>query len=131
LNQLSGYIPELAIASAFARKCDVELGGIEGPDFYVNSISVEVSRLTHSKNPQEIRRKLVRKVAKERRQGEIVAIDVTNTSLGISMWSKHHRYDIHKAIEAALRLAKLGKRATIAFTYQPNTLEPIGITLEL
>jgi len=50
LNQLSGHIPKLAIAGVFAEKCDVELRGIKGPDFYANGISVEVSKLTYSKN---------------------------------------------------------------------------------
>lgn len=127
---------ELSIASSLLQSFDVELGGYEGPDFYVDGLGVEVSTITipHHLDWIEVYKKIRRKAQDELKKHnnvKVIAIDVTSTPLGPYMWGFRSSRPfkvraLPEVMKEAVKLAK--KRATpvILYTHETNTTKPVG-----
>jgi hypothetical protein len=136
LEYLATLASELSIASSLLQSFDVELGGYEGPDFYVDGLGVEVSTITipHHLDWIEVYKKIRRKAQDELKKHnnvKVIAIDVTSTPLGPYMWGFRSSRPfkvraLPEVMKEAVKLAK--KRATpvILYTHEANTTKPVG-----
>jgi len=106
------------------------MSGGKGPDFLADGLAVEVSKpiSSYNQNLDKLRSKIWDLVGNEFKQGDIVALDITQTRLGPQWWgfTDPQSLDIRKSIEKALNYARRGERSFILYTFKPNTFYALG-----
>lgn len=131
IERVSKWIPEYAIARPFAHLCKkVIMRGGKGSDILADGIGVEVSKpiSSYDQNLDKLQSKIWNLVGNEFKQGDIVALDITQTRLGPQWWgfTDPQSLDIKKSIEKALNYARRGDRSFILYTFKPNTFHALG-----
>ncbi len=131
VERISKWISEYAIARPFAHSCKkVIMRGVRGSDFLADGIGVEVSKpiSSYDQNLEKLQSKIWNLVGNEFKQGDIVALDITQTRLGPQWWgfTDPQSLDIRKSIEKAVNYARRGDRSFILYTFKPNTFYALG-----
>jgi hypothetical protein len=136
LEYLAALASELSIASSLLSSFDVELGGYEGPDLYVDGLGVEVSTITipYHLNWIEVYKRIKRKAQDELKKHnnvKVIAIDVTSTPLGPYMWGFRSSCPfkaraLPEVMKEAVKLAKKCATPVILYTHEANTTKPVG-----
>lgn len=131
VERISKWISEYAIARPFVHSCKkVIMRGVKGSDFLADGIEVEVSKPISSdyQNLDKLQSKIWNLVGNEFKQGDIVALDITQTMLGPQWWgfTDPQSLNIRKSIEKALNCARRGDKSFILYTFKPNTFCALG-----